>query len=86
MSSYSGMTLIHEFCEKLGVKKSLQKHLSELCKGVREYTKSEIIYQKLMRIIVGLVSDNHAKFLKKDPVFQQIHNQSIASGLSLIHI
>ena len=33
-----------------------------------------------MRIIVGLESDNHAKFLEKDPVFQQIHNQSIASG------
>ena len=33
------MTLIHEFCEKLGVKKSLQKHLPELRKGVREHEK-----------------------------------------------
>ena len=45
------------------------------------YSKSEILYQEIMRIIAGYPSNNTAFFLQKDPVFQKIHSKTgIASS------
>ena len=80
MSSDTGMLLMHEFCDSLGVKKLLERSLPECRQGVRIHKKPEIIYQEIFRIIAGYPSNNTAFFLKEDPIFQKIHPSGVASS------
>lgn len=72
----------HEFCTKLWVEKLLKKYLPEIRWDGYTHTKSEIIYQKLIRIASWNTSNNNYGHLKVDPVFQEIHNNKIASSSS----
>ena len=81
MSGETGMILVEEFCRGFGVKNLLEKFLPETRKGIFTYSKPEILYQEMMRIIAGYPSNNTAFFLQKDPVFQKIHSKAgIASS------
>lgn len=76
----SWLLVIEEFFEKLWIKKLLNKYLPELRKGNFEHKKDEIIYQKIYRIISWITSNNNYIYQKSDPVFNQIHNEKIASS------
>jgi len=81
LSGETGMLLVEEFCNGLGVKELLEKFVPEAREGKFLYSKPEILYQEMMRIIAGYTSNNTAYFLQKDPVFQKIHSEvGIASS------
>lgn len=79
LSSDSGMLLIHEFCDRLGAERLLEKYLPASKHEGVVHPKSSVVYQKLMRIIAGYNSNNHAIFLKNDPIFKQMHSGKMAS-------
>ena len=62
LSSDSGMLLLHEFCDRLGVQELLEKHLPSSDSEGRVHHKPDVIYQKLMRIIAGYNSNNQGFF------------------------
>ena len=80
LSSDSGLLLVHEFCQHMGVLKLLEEYLPEDRGGGFLHQKPEIIYEELLRIIAGYPSNNSVIQLKEDPVFQQIHHNNIASS------
>lgn len=80
LSSDSGLLLVHEFCERLGVRELLKELFPETREGSFKHSKSDILYQELIRIIAGYPSNNAANFLKQDPVFQEIHKSG--SGIA----
>jgi len=71
---------IEEFCNKLWIKKMLKKIFPEQRKWNYKHSKDEIIYQKNMRIIFWMSSNNNYFYQKNDPIFQQIHENKIASS------
>jgi len=75
LSSDSGLLLIHEFCEQFGVQGRMKELFPENREGSFKHSKSEILYQELIRIIAGYPSNNTASFLQHDPVFQEIHGE-----------
>jgi len=74
------MLLFEEFCNKMNILPLLEEYLPEIRKGNLDHIKSEIIYQKIFRIISWITSNNNYVFQKQDPVFQEIHNNKIASS------
>jgi len=69
-----------EFNNKLQIEKLLDKYFKEIKSNKFIHTKSEIIYQKIIRIISWYSSNNNYKFLKNDPIFKTIHKWKIASS------
>ena len=74
------LLVIEEFFKKLWIKKLLKEYLPELRKGNFEHKKDEIIYQKIYRIITWITSNNNYIYQKNDPIFNEIHNNKIASS------
>lgn len=80
LSSDTGLLLLHEFCEAMGVLDLLKEHLPEERDGIFTHTKPEIIYEEIIRIIAGYPSNNSVTHLQKDPVFKKIHEKHLASS------
>ncbi len=81
LSSDSGLLLVHEFCDQMGVYGYLKELFSEMREGSFKHSKADILYQEFIRIIGGYPSNNAANFLQHDPVFKEIHGDNgIASS------
>jgi len=74
------LLVLEEFLEKIWIKKLLKKYLLELRKWNFEHKKDEIIHQKIIRIISWLTSNNNYIYQKNDPIFNELHNNKIASS------
>lgn len=76
----AGMLLFYEFTKKMNLRALLEKHLPNTRTNGFFHTKPEIIEQIIMRIISGISSNNNYVYQKADPVFQEIHENKIASS------
>lgn len=80
LSSDSGMLLIHEFAEKLGLEAILEKDFSTDDNGKRKHTDSKNAMQKIYQLIAGYFQDDDSDELISDPIFTTILNKkSLAS-------
>lgn len=71
LTHFAGMALIHAFCQKLGLKRLLQRCLRPVPRS-REYQPAELLLALLYAIIVGLDRINATQILQYNGAFQQI--------------
>ena len=69
LSSDSGMILIHEFAQKLGLEQLLEQDFSTNDDTIRKHTDSKNAIQKIYQLIAGYFQDDDADELISDPVF-----------------
>lgn len=80
LSSDSGMLLIHEFAQKLGLEQLLEQDFSTNDDKTRKHTDSKNAIQKIYQLIAGYFQDDDADELTSDPIFTTILNKrSLAS-------
>lgn len=72
LSSDSGMILIHEFAQKLGLEQLLEQDFSTNDDTIRKHTDSKNAIQKIYQLIAGYFQDDDADELTSDPVFTTI--------------
>ena len=84
LSSDSGMLLIHEFAQKLGLEQLLEQDFSTNDNKTRKHTDSKNAIQKVYQLIAGYFQDDDADELTSDPIFTTILNKrSLASQPTL---
>ena len=71
LTHFAGMALIHAFCQKLGLKRLLQRCLRPGPRS-RAYQPAELLLALLYAIIVGLDRINATQILQYNGAFQQI--------------
>ena len=71
LTHFAGMALIHSFCQKLGLKRLLQRCLRPAPRS-RDYQAAELLVALLYAIIVGLDRINATQILQYNGAFQQI--------------
>jgi len=71
LTHFAGMALIHAFCQKLGLKRLLQRCLRPVPRS-RDYQPAELLLALLYAIIVGLDRINATQILQYNGAFQQI--------------
>jgi hypothetical protein len=71
LTHFAGMALIHAFCQKLGLKRLLQRCLRPAPRA-RDYQAAELLVALLYAIIVGLDRINATQILQYNGAFQQI--------------
>jgi hypothetical protein len=71
LTHFAGMALIHAFCQKLGLKRLLQRCLRPMPRS-RDYQPAELLLALLYAIIVGLDRINATQILQYNGAFQQI--------------
>ena len=76
LSSDSGMLLIHEFAQKLGLEQLLEQDFSTNDDKIRKHTDSKNAIQKIYQLIAGYFQDDDADELTSDPVFTTILDKS----------
>ena len=80
LSSDSGMLLIHEFAQKLGLENILKQDFSTNDNKVRKHTDSKNAMQKIYQLIAGYFQDDDSDELISDPIFTTIlDKKSLAS-------
>lgn len=72
LSSDSGLLLIHEFAQKLGLEKLLKQDFSTNDHSARKHTDSKNAMQKIYQLIAGYFQDDDSDELRKDPVLTSI--------------
>ena len=84
LSYDSGMLLIHEFAQKLGLEQLLEQDFSTNDNKTRKHTDSKNAIQKVYQLIAGYFQDDDADELTSDPIFTTILNKrSLASQPTL---
>ena len=76
LSSDSGMPLIHEFAQKLGLEQLLEQDFSTNDDKIRKHTDSKNAVQKIYQLIAGYFQDDDANELTSDPAFTTILDKS----------
>jgi hypothetical protein len=71
LTHFAGMALIHAFCQKLGLKRLLQRCLRPTPRS-RDYQPAELLLALLYAIVVGLDRINATQILQYNGAFQQI--------------
>jgi len=71
LTHFAGMALVHAFCQKLGLKRLLQRCLRPAPRS-RDYQPAELLLALLYAIIVGLDRINATQILQYNGAFQQI--------------
>jgi hypothetical protein len=71
LTHFAGMALIHAFCQKLALKRLLQRCLRPVPRS-RDYQPAELLLALLYAIIVGLDRINATQILQYNGAFQQI--------------
>jgi hypothetical protein len=71
LTHFAGMFLIQCFCQKLGLKRLLQRHLRPAPR-YRDYHPSEMVMAILYAIIVGMDRINETQILQYNGAFQRI--------------
>jgi hypothetical protein len=71
LTHFAGMALIQAFCQKLGLKRLLQRCLRPVPRA-RDYQPAELLLALLYAIIVGLDRINATQILQYNGAFQQI--------------
>ena len=71
LTHFAGMALIHAFCQRLGLKRLLQRALRPLPRA-REYQSAELLVALLYAIILGLDRINTTQILQYNGAFQQM--------------
>lgn len=71
LTHFAGMLLIQRFCQKLGLKRLLQRHLRPTPR-YRDYHPSEMILAILYAIIAGMDRVNETQILQYNGAFQKI--------------
>lgn len=80
LSSDSGLILIAEFMDRLGMPKVLQEHFRTKDKAVRVHKDYENLLQSLFQIFSGYFRDDCADHLMNEPLFAAIlHKDALAS-------
>ena len=86
LTHFAGMALIHAFCQKLGLKRLMQRCLRPVPRA-RDYQSAELLLALLYASIVGLDRINATQILQYNGAFQQIAGlPHFPDALSLIHI
>jgi len=68
LSSDSGLLLLHEFIDKLGLRQLLKNYFKTNDKANRQHLDDEILLQKIYQICAGYFTDDAADDLSTDPV------------------
>lgn len=71
LTHFAGMALIHAFCQRLGLRRLLQRCLRPTPRG-RDYQSAELLLALLYAIIVGLDRINATQILQYNGAFQRI--------------
>jgi len=71
LTHFAGMALIHAFCQRLGLKRLLQRCLRPTPRA-RDYQAAELLLALLYAIIVGLDRINATQILQYNGAFQRI--------------
>jgi hypothetical protein len=71
LTHFAGMALIHAFCQKLGLKRLLQRCLRPAPRA-RDYQPAELLLALVYAIIVGLDRINATQILQYNGAFQRI--------------
>ena len=71
LTHFGGMALVHAFCQKLGLKRLLQRCLRPTPRS-RDYQPTDLLMALLYAIIVGLDRINATQILQYNGAFQQI--------------
>ena len=69
---FAGMVLIHRFCQKLDLKRLLQRHIRRPTPRYRNYHPSEMLLAILYAIIAGMERVNETQILQYNGAFQKI--------------
>lgn len=72
LTHFAGMLLIQCFCQKLGLKRLLQRHIRRPTPRYRDYHPSEMIMAILYAIIAGMDRVNETQILQYNGAFQKI--------------
>ena len=67
LSSDSGLLLLHEFIDKLGLRQLLKNYFKTNDKANRQHLDDEILLQKIYQICAGYFTDDAADDLSTDP-------------------
>ena len=71
LTHFAGMALIHAFCQKLGLKRLLQRRLRPTLRS-RDYQPADLLLALLFAVMVGLDRINATQILQYNGAFQQI--------------
>jgi hypothetical protein len=71
LTHFAGMALIHAFCQKLGLKRLLQRCLRPTPRA-RDYQPAELLLALLYAIIVGLDRINATQILQYNGALRRI--------------
>lgn len=71
LSSDSGLLLVGEFMESIGLFDMLNHAFDDETEAFKQHSAGSVVAQKILQTIAGYGADRHAKFLASDPVFQK---------------
>lgn len=72
LSSDSGLLLVGEFMESIGMFGLLDRTFNDEADAAKQHSAGSVVAQKILQTIAGYGADRHAKFLASDPAFKKI--------------